>query len=89
MGAALGTYAVVYRQLTEVLSPPKAWDLDLSEFQFGTIYDFDLECVRGAGFLSKKTTTSCIIDSVQTSRDGILEVRIIVRRALPLWDDIS
>lgn len=89
MGAALGTYGVVYRRSTETGSPPKAWDVSLTEFQFGIIDDFDVDVVRGAGFVSLKTTTALIIDSPQISRDGILELRIICRRSLLLWDDIS
>lgn len=89
MGAALGTYAVVYRRTTESGSPPKAWDISLAEFQFGTTDDFDADVVRGAGFVSLKTTTALIIDAPQVSRDGIGEVRIIIRRSLPLWKDVA
>jgi hypothetical protein len=87
MGAALGTYGVVYRQLTEVGSPPGDWLVSLTEFQFGTIFDYDVDVVRGNGYVAKKLTTGVTIASPTISTDGILEVRIIVRRNLPLWKD--
>lgn len=89
MGAALGTYGVVYRRVTESGSPPVAWDVSLTEFQFGIVDDFDVDVVRGAGFVSLKTTTALIIDAPQVSRDGVQEIRIICRRAMLLWDDIA
>lgn len=87
MGAALGTYGVVYRQLTEVGSPPGDWLISLAEFQFGIHQDYDCEVVRGNGYVTAKTATTVKITSPSISSDGILEVRIIIRRALPLWKD--
>ena len=89
MGAALGTYGVVYRQVTESASPPQDWILSLTEFSFGTIFDYDVDVVRGAGFVTTKTATSVTIASTRVSTDAILEARITIRRALPLWKDIS
>ena len=89
MGAALGTYGVVYRQLTEVGSPPGDWLISLTEFNFGTIFDYDCEVVRGNGYVTAKATTSVKITSPSISADGVLEVRIIIRRSLPLWKDAA
>ena len=89
MGAALGTYAVVYRQVSEVASPPGDFIISLSEFGFGIIQDYDAELTRGNGFVTSKAVGTVRISSPSVSLDGILEVRIIVRRALPLWKDIT
>jgi len=89
VGAALGTYAVVYKQLTEVGSPPGDWLISLTDFAFTVTNDYDCEVVRGNGYVTAKSATSVKITSPSISSDGILEVRIIVRRALPLWKDIS
>ncbi len=88
MGAGLGTYGVVYRRLTEVGSPPGDWILSLTEFAFGIIDDYDAELVRGAGFVTSKAVASVRFTSTQVSIDGILEARILIRRALALWKDI-
>lgn len=88
MSVGAGVYAVVYRQFTEVASPPGDWLLSLTEFQFGTINDYDVDIVRGNGFVSIKGLTSVRITALSVSGDGIIEARITIRRALPLWDDI-
>ena len=89
MGAGAAAYAVVYRQLTEVGSPPGDWLLSLAEFQFVAATDYDCHVVRGAGFVTAKTNTTVRIRGTEVSNDGILEAQIVIRRNLPLWDDIA
>ena len=89
MGAGAAAYAVVYRQLTEVGSPPGDWLLSLAEFQFVASTDYDCDVVRGAGFVTSKAAASVRIRGTEVSNDGILEARITIRRNLPLWDDIA
>jgi hypothetical protein len=89
MGVGIGTYGVCWRQRTEVASPPSDWLVSLAEFNFGTIYDYDVDVVRGSGFTSQKATTSVMIQSPVVSTDGIAEIRILIRRSLQFWKDIA
>lgn len=89
MGAGAAAYAVVYRQKTEVGSPPGDWLLSLTEFQFTRTDDYDCHVTRGAGFVTAKATTSVRIRGTEISNDGILEAQIVIRKDLKLWDDIA
>lgn len=89
MAAGAASYALAYRQFTEVASPPGDWLLSLTEFTFATADAYDVHVTRGAGFVTAKTATSVRIRGTEVSNDGILEAQIVIRKALTLWDDIS
>lgn len=89
MAAGASSYAVVYRQVTEVASPPGDFIISLAEFAFGDATDYDADVVRGNAFVSSKATGSVRITGTTVSIDGIIEVRILIRRALALWANIS
>lgn len=82
-------YAVVYRQVSEVASPPGDFIISLSEFAFVSAGDYDADIVRGNAFVTQKTSSNLRITGTTVSIDGVIEVRISIRRALALWAPIA